>query len=86
MGTRSTAGDKHSTVRRGTRGRAHEDKDYVLDALDGLLRPKLRLVGRNGKSDGVPRGKGKLRLVTWDQEEDDELDSDDLDRHEDDLE
>ena len=46
--------------------RTQDDGNYIADSLDRLLRSQLRLVARDGKSDGVPRGKGKLRLVTSD--------------------
>lgn len=49
--------------------RARDDGNYIADSLDRLLQlqPALRLVAWSGKSDGVPRGKGKLRLVTSDE-------------------
>lgn len=46
---------------------AHDYPGHILDALDDPRRPKLRLVHTEGKSDGVPRGNGKLRLVRPDQ-------------------
>jgi len=53
---------------------AHDHPGHILDALDELRRPQLRLVHKGGASDGVPRGRGKLRLVTPDDENGSDLD------------
>lgn len=50
--------------------RAQDDGNYIAHSLDRLLQPPLRLVTRNGTSDGVPRGTGKLRLVATDDSDD----------------
>ena len=44
--------------------------DYILDAIDEFVRPPLRLMQTCGESDGVPRGRGKLRLLTPDDADD----------------
>lgn len=63
--------------------KAGDYAEYILDALDNLLRPPLKLVSSGGKSDGVRRAKGKLRLVTC---EDSAADHDNLGGDEDDRE
>lgn len=61
---------------------AHDDAhpqsyaDHVVGMIDDLRRPRLRLVHQGGQSDGVPRGRGKLRLVRREDEQDD-VDQDD---------
>ncbi|MBZ0117930.1 MAG: hypothetical protein K8H88_13085 [Sandaracinaceae bacterium] len=54
--------------------RHDEDPDYYREALKDLRRPDLRLVSRDGRTDGIPRG--RLSLVRDDEsgdEPDDEL-------------
>jgi len=50
---------------------AHDYPNHILGAIDAILRPPPRLVHEGGESDGVPRARGKLRLVRPDDEDDD---------------
>lgn len=59
-----------------------ETHDYPGHMLDALRGPRLRLVHKGGESDGVPRGRGKLRLMTTEEDgpdarTDDSTDDDD---------
>lgn len=67
--------------------KAGDYAEYILDALSDLVHPPLKLVSKDGKSDGVPRGKGKLWLVTADEDREDDQALDGLeDSDEDDRE